>query len=161
MEAFFLRPQKQDVPKAITKKKLLEVLAARILTNVMKELIVVISTPIVQIPNHHTHVNANKERDEIFSTSIHKLCDTDLIYFSTFIWTLLKGFEGDGYSCSYIDVCKTGNHGCDLNAECISAERSFTCECRQGKRLNIVAVNNPILWYWPWSFIGLLLFEPS
>ena len=70
---------------------------------------------------------------------------TSLKYLSSFIWPLLKGFDGDGYSCKDIDECATE---CDLNAECINTVGSFTCECKQGKRFNIFIVNTQIVWYW-------------
>ena len=71
---------------------------------------------------------------------------TLVIYLYTFIWTLLKGFEGDGFSCSDINECVTGDHDCDLNvSECTNTEGLFTCDCKQGKRLNIAAVNTPIV----------------
>ena len=68
------------------------------------------------------------------------MCDTGsvlltlVIYFSTFVWTLLKGFVGDGFSCSDLNECETGDHECDKDAKCTNTVGSFTCECEQGKR---------------------------
>ena len=59
---------------------------------------------------------------------------SSFIYLSSFIWTLLKGFEGDGSLCSDINECATGDHDCDEDAECTNTVGSFTCECKQGKR---------------------------
>ena len=102
---------------------------------------------------------------------------TLIIYWSTFIWTLLKGYDGDGFSCSDINECETGDHECDLNADCINTEGSYTCKCSQGKRWNIVVVNtvfkipqlcdtklihlfvffylNPLKRFWRWWFFVL------
>ena len=130
------------------------VIRAPISMNVMKELMIVISTPTVIILQGHSHVNVNKEWDEIFSHLIQKLCETyQRHYFFTFIWTLLKGFEGDGNSCSDIDECNQGTHDCHIDANCDNTPGSFTCKCKQGMRWNIFAVNTLIVWYWPWSFI--------
>ena len=116
----------------------------------MKELMIVISTPNVIILQGHSHVNVNKEWDEIFSRLIHLLCDTDLGYlFFAIIWTLLKGFEGDGNSCSDIDECNKGTHDCHIDAKCDNNPGSFKCECKQGKGWNIFAFNTKVLWYWP------------
>ena len=49
--------------------------------NVIKELMIAISTPTVIIPQGHSHVYVNKERGEIFSRLIQKLCETDLRHF--------------------------------------------------------------------------------
>ena len=54
------------------------VICAPISTNVIKVLMIVISTPNVIITQVLSNVNVNKERDEIFSRLIQKFCDTDL-----------------------------------------------------------------------------------
>ena len=80
-------------------------------------------------------------KSKISSRLKHKLCDTNLSHlFFTFIWTLLKGFEGDGKSCLDIIECKTGDHECDLNADCINTEGSYTCSCKQGKRFKYAKI---------------------
>ena len=78
-------------------------------------------------------------------------CPVLTLFIVYFYLTLLKGFDGDGYSCADINECETE---CDLNAECINTVGSFTCECKQGKRWNLFAVTKLILWYWV-SFIDL------
>lgn len=54
-----------------------------------------------------------------------------------------------GFKCTDINECETGDHDCDkLTAKCVNTEGSYTCKCQEGKRLNIVVGNTPILWYW-------------
>ena len=37
---------------------------------------------------------------------------------------------------SDIDECSTGNDNCDVNADCINDQGSFSCQCREGYQGN-------------------------
>ncbi|XP_064101249.1 adhesion G protein-coupled receptor E2-like isoform X6 [Macrobrachium nipponense] len=40
------------------------------------------------------------------------------------------GYQGDGFTCSDINECSTGNHKCHSQANCTNTIGSYTCRCR-------------------------------
>ena len=43
-----------------------------------------------------------------------------------------SGYSGNGYNCTDINECTTGQHQCDVNADCTNTIGSYTCQCKFG-----------------------------
>ncbi|XP_064101246.1 nidogen-1-like isoform X2 [Macrobrachium nipponense] len=58
------------------------------------------------------------------------------------------GYQGDGFTCSDVDECSSGNHLCHSRANCTNTIGSYTCRCRppysgNGYTCNDIACGSP------------------
>ncbi|XP_068719980.1 uncharacterized protein [Montipora capricornis] len=62
-------------------------------------------------------------------------CDVNAVCTNTkgsFMCTCVRGFSGDGKTCSDIDECSTNPYSCDVNAVCTNTKGSYRCSCKSG-----------------------------